>query len=54
MFVSKGNKRRYAVNYSPLIKYTGEYHYEMFKDNLIKWFNFTIEQDYSQYNIKMI
>ena len=53
IFVSK-NKRRYAVNYSPLIKHTGEYHYDIFKDNLIKWFNFTIEHDYSQYNIKII
>lgn len=53
LFVSK-NKRRYAVNYSPLIKHTGEYHYDIFKDNLIKWFNFTIEHDYSQYDIKMI
>lgn len=54
IFVSKGNKRRYAVNYSPLIKHTGEYHYDIFKENLIKWFNFTIEHDYSQYNVKMI
>ena len=54
MFVSKGNKRRYTVNYSPLIKHTGEYNYDIFKDNLIKWFNFTIEHDYSQYEIKII
>ena len=53
LFVSK-NKRRYVVNYSPFIKYTGEYHYDMFKENLIKWFNSTIEHDYSQYDIKMI
>ena len=53
LFISQ-NKRRYVVNYSPFIKYTGEYHYDMFKDNFIKWFNFTIEHDYSQYDIKMI
>lgn len=52
IFVSK-NKRRYAVNYSPSIKYTGEYHYEIFKDRLIDWYNFT-EGNYQQYNIKMI
>lgn len=48
--VSK-NKRYYASNYSPLIKYIDKDKYEIFKNNLIRWYNNVINHNYLNYNM---
>jgi hypothetical protein len=32
-------RRRYFINYSPLVKYTNDEHFEIFKSHLIKYYN---------------
>ena len=32
-------RRRYFVNYSPLVKYTNDEHFEIFKSHLLKYYN---------------
>jgi hypothetical protein len=44
-------RRRYVVNYSPLIKYIDEDKFKTFEYYLLKWFNATRERNYSGYNI---
>lgn len=50
IFVSVNN-RRYWVNYSPLINYTDSDKYEIFKSNLIRWYNSIKNNDFSNYKI---
>ncbi len=50
IFVSINN-RRYWVNYSPLINYTDSNKYEIFKSNLIRWYNSIKNNDFSNYKI---
>lgn len=50
IFVSINN-RRYWVNYSPLISYTDSDKYEIFKSNLIRWYNSIKNNDFSNYKI---
>lgn len=49
IFISP-NKRKYNVNYSPLIKYTNNDAFEIFKKYLLKWWNYC-NNSYSNYNI---
>ena len=39
-------KRRYFVNYSPLVKYTNDKLFESFKSHLIKYYNSIITRFY--------
>lgn len=48
IFISVNN-RRYWVNYSPLINYTDSNKYEIFKSNLIKWYNSIKNNDFTNY-----
>lgn len=48
IFISVNN-RRYWVNYSPLINYTDSDKYEIFKSNLIKWYNSIKNNDFTNY-----
>ena len=50
IFVSINN-RQYSVNYSPLITYTDSDKYEIFRSNLIRWYNSIKTNDFSQYKI---
>ena len=50
IFVSINN-RRYWVNYSPLINYTDSDKYEIFKSNLIRWYNSIKNNDFTNYKI---
>ena len=50
IFISVNN-RRYWVNYSPLINYTDSNKYEIFKSNLIKWYNSIKNNDFTNYKI---
>ena len=50
IFVSVNN-RRYWVNYSPLINYTDSDKYEIFKSNLIRWYNSIKNNDFTNYKI---
>lgn len=52
IFVSKLG-RRYVVNYSPLVKYSDEKLYDVFKENLKKWYNSINSQMYD-YKIMQI
>lgn len=45
------NNRRYWVNYSPLITYTDSDKYEIFKSNLIRWYNSIKNNDFTNYKI---
>lgn len=45
------NNRRYWVNYSPLITYTDSNKYEIFKSNLIRWYNSIKNNDFTNYKI---
>lgn len=53
ILVSKNN-RRYVVNYSPLIKYTDENKFEVFKSHLLKWYNAVTKRYYEGYEVKRI
>lgn len=48
IFISVNN-RRYWVNYSPLINYTDSDKYEIFKSNLIRWYNSIKNNDFTNY-----
>ena len=48
IFISVNN-RRYWVNYSPLISYTDSNKYEIFKSNLIRWYNSIKNNDFTNY-----
>lgn len=50
IFISVNN-RRYWVNYSPLINYTDSNKYEIFKSNLIRWYNSIKNNDFTNYKI---
>lgn len=50
IFISVNN-RRYWVNYSPLINYTDFDKYEIFKSNLIRWYNSIKNNDFTNYKI---
>lgn len=50
IFVSSNN-RRYAVNYSPLIKYVDDTKFDVFTKYLQKWYNSTIFNNFDNYNI---
>lgn len=43
---SSKNKRKYFVNYSPLIKYIDDSKFEVFKNHLEKWYSSSINQSY--------
>lgn len=45
------NNRRYAMSYSPFIKYNDDAKFEVFKGHLLKWYNSCKNKDYSNYNI---
>ena len=46
-------RRRYFVNYSPLVKYTNDEHFEIFKSHLLKYYNSIISKLYD-YEIMII
>lgn len=46
-------KRRYFINYSPLVKYTNDNLFEIFKSHLIKYYNSVINKMYD-YEIMII
>ena len=46
-------KRRYFINYSPLVKYTNDKSFEIFKNHLIKYYNSIINRIYD-YEIMII
>jgi len=46
-------RRRYFVNYSPLVKYTSDEHFEVFKSHLIKYYNSIVNKMYN-YDIMTI
>lgn len=50
LFVTNNN-RRYSVNYSPLIKLSNSLKYNEFKENLFKWHNAVLEQDFCRYEM---
>ena len=50
LFISKNNKR-YAVNYAPSISFIDSNKFDTFKENLIKWYNSVINEDFSNYEI---
>lgn len=50
IFISVNN-RRYWVNYSPLINYIDSNKYNIFKSNLIRWYNSIKTNDFSNYTI---
>jgi len=45
------NGRIYSINYSPLVKYTDNNKFEVFKTYLRKWYNSITYNDFTQYNI---
>ena len=49
--VVSDNNRRYAVNYSPLIKYFDDTKFEIFKHHLVKWINSTRNKTFNGYEI---
>ena len=49
----KKTRRRYFVNYSPLVKYTNDNNFEVFKSHLIKYYNSIITKIYD-YEIMII
>lgn len=50
IIISKHN-RRYAVNYAPFIKYIDNNKFNIFKENLIKWYNAINTETFNMYNI---
>ena len=46
-------RRRYFVNYSPLVKYTNDEHFEVFKSHLVKYYNSIMTKMYD-YDIMII
>ena len=46
-------RRRYFINYSPLVKYTNDEHFEIFKSHLLKYYN-SITSKLYDYEIKII
>lgn len=48
IIISRNNKR-YAVNYSPSILTIDSAKVDIFKQNLIKWYNSVINEDFSNY-----
>lgn len=44
------NNRRYAVNYSPLIKYIDNTKFEIFKNYLLRWYISAKNEYFEQYN----
>lgn len=46
-------KRRYFINYSPLVKYINDDLYETFKSRLVKYYNSIVSKIY-EYDIKII
>ncbi|MBO7692968.1 MAG: hypothetical protein J6Y28_01630 [Acholeplasmatales bacterium] len=53
VFISSNN-RRYVVNYSPLVSYIDSDKFETFKQNLIKWYNSSINNNFELYEIKKL
>ena len=49
----KRTRRRYFINYSPLVKYTNDDLFEVFKSHLIKYYNSIINKMYN-YEIMII
>ena len=49
----KKTRRRYFVNYSPLVKYTNDEHFEVFKSHLLKYYNSITSKMYD-YEIMII
>lgn len=52
IFVSK-NKRRYVVNYSPLVQYADDKLFETFKERLIHWYK-CVNNCMFDYNLKLL
>lgn len=52
IFIS-GN-HRFFINYSPLIKYTDEVKFDVFKNNLSKWFIASTNYSYGEYKQKLL
>lgn len=52
--VVSNNNRRYAVNYSPLIKYIDNNKFEVFKHHLIKWYNCVTNKSFNGYEVLKI
>ena len=48
------NNRTYAVNYSPFIKYVDDNKFNIFQQQLIKWYTSVENNDFTQYNILRI
>lgn len=53
LFVSKNN-RIYSVNYSPFVKYVDSEYFDTFVNNLVKWYNLVLFNDYNEYQIQRI
>lgn len=49
----RSTKRRYFVNYSPLVKYTNDENFEIFRSHLIKYYNSVVSKIYD-YEIRII
>lgn len=52
--IVSNNNRRYFVNYSPFIKYIDETKFNVFRDNLNKWYNAVFTKDYTNYKIRKL
>lgn len=48
------NRKFYGVSYSPLIKYTNEEKFNVFKDKLLHWYNCVIDNHFNGYIFKRI
>lgn len=53
IIISKNN-RRYAVNYSPLVKYVDETKFAIFKAHLLTWYNSVNNKTFDWYEILKI
>ena len=49
--VVSNNNRRYAINYSPLIKYVDDAKFGIFKHHLVKWINSTRNKTFNGYEV---
>ena len=49
----KATRRRYFINYSPLVKHTNDEHFEVFKNHLIKYYNSITNKMYD-YDIMIV
>lgn len=45
------NHRRYVVNYAPFIKYIDDNKFDIFKNHLLKWYNSSLNNDFTNYEV---